>query len=105
MIAGKLNKKIVIEHNCATFDNEFGEELRAEERRMLTRADVVWGKGRRDVDLEISYDYDVTFIVWIYLYKKISEGDFVHYAGKKFQVISLEPLPETRILYIRCQTA
>lgn len=105
MTAGRLNKKIVIEHNATTRDNMFGEELSSELQNLPARADVVWGSGRRETaDMEVVFSYDVTFIVWIYFYTKIKEGDTIHYMGKKYQVVSMEPQPETRILYLRAQT-
>lgn len=105
MIAGRLNKKIAIEHKGIAEANELGEMIDTGTRWMPARADVVWGSGKRETaNLEISYPYDVTFIVWLYLHSRISEGDTVTYAGKRYLIISLEPVPEQRMLYIRAQS-
>lgn len=105
MIAGRLNKRIVIEHTQETRSTGLGEELPGKKEFLNARADVVWGNGKRIADLEIIYSYEVTFIVWLYLKGKVAEGDVITYAGKEYRVISLEPEPETKILYIRAQTA
>ena len=105
MIAGRLNKPIVIERSPASSPNILGEEPQTETRREYTRADVVWGAGRRDTsNLEISYPYDVTFIVWSYFHGRVEEGDIVVYLGKKYQIVSLEVVPESRMLYMKART-
>lgn len=105
MIAGRLNKLVTVEHCRETDDNSLGEETARYIDRFSIRADVVWGQGRREVDLEIVYSYNVTFIVWLYLYDRIKEGDFLIYAGKSYRVVSMEPVPEQRMLYLRAVTA
>ena len=104
-MAGRLNKRIVIEHTVESEENITGEELRASVSNMAVRAEVQWRSGRRETsNMEVVFSYDATFIVWLHYQAKISEGDIVHYAGKKFVIVSLETEPETRILYIRAQT-
>lgn len=106
MIAGRLNKRITIEHTAERRADFFGEEEKAQKVFIPARADVQWGSGRKQTaNLEVVYSYSVTFIVWKYLYKRITEGDIVCYAGKRYQVISLEPVPEQNMLYIRAETA
>lgn len=103
MIAGRLNKKIVIEHNRRTEANSLGEEERTGMRNLPTRADVVWNSGGRKVDLEVDYPEDVTFIVWIHLYSRIKEGDTVVYAGKRYRINAMQPVPETKTLYLKAE--
>lgn len=105
MITGRLNKPIVIEHTVTTSEDILGEEIRERVDNIFTRADVVWGSGRRETgNMEVVYSYDVTFIVWMYLYDKIKEGDIVHYLGKKYEIVSMEPVPEQKMVYVRAQT-
>lgn len=105
MIAGRLNKPIVIIHPSETVTTDLGEERGIKKENISTRADVKWGSGRRETaNLELVYSYDVTFIVWIYLQDKVKEGDIVRYHGKEYMITSMEAEPETKILYLRCET-
>lgn len=105
MIAGRLNKRITIERREAISDNFLGEETASRKDYLAVRADVVWSSGNRTrSDEEISFDYNVTFNVWIHLHGKIKEGDIVKYAGGSYQIVELIPLPETRMLQIRAVT-
>ena len=106
MISGRLNKHIIIEHTVTTRDLSTGEELASRKEMIPVRADVQWGNGaRRNINDEIVPYYAVTFITWDYLARKISEGDKINYSGKKYVVDSLEPMPEQRLLYIKCLTS
>lgn len=105
MIAGRLNKRITIEHPEGMADNFLGEETPGKKKFLTVRADVIWASGNRvKADEEISYDYNVTFNVWIHLHGRIKEGDIVKYAGGSYQIVSLMPIPEARMLQIRAVT-
>lgn len=106
MIAGRLKHRIVVEHYASMEENFLGEDVREAVSHLPLRADVKWGAARCETsNMELVYSYEVSFLVWLHYRDKISEGDIVIYAGKKYRIISLEPDPDLRILYIRAQTA
>lgn len=106
MMSGRLDKSIVIEHTRALDVTTTGSEVTSEKENIPTRAQVQWGSGsRRDINDEIVPYYAVTFITWSYLYGRIAEGDTVVYAGKKYIIDALQPVPEQKMLYIKCLTA
>lgn len=106
MMSGRLKEKIVIEHVDTTSTGSFGDESPKKSTNIPTRAEVQWGNGaRRNINDEIVPYYDVTFITWIFLQDKISEGDKVTWRGRKYVIDSLQPVREQKVLYIKCLTS
>lgn len=104
MIAGRLNKPIVIEHTVTTQDLPDGEELSQEIKNITTRADVIYGGGgRSNENGEIVYPYDITFILWYYMDKYVSDYDTIIYRGDRYLIESREADEPSKILYLKCR--
>lgn len=103
MISGRLNKNILIE-KLVTQINEFGEETTEYVTTYKTRADVVYDNGNRTVENgEVFFSYNKTFILWYYFTKVLTELDRILYEGKYYRILSLEPVQESKILYVRTE--
>lgn len=87
--------------------NGFGEEAPAirTEELLHTRAQIRHDRGFRTVENnEVVHAYDITFIVWLYVAKVIRETDEISWGGRRYRITSLQPVEESKILYIRAQT-
>ena len=103
MISGRLNKYITVEKLTSKV-NEFGEETAVYETKYRTRADVVNDSGNRITENgEIFFSYNKTFILWYYHSKLITEVDRILYDGKYYRILTLEPVKENKMLYVKTE--
>ena len=103
MISGRLNKCIIIEKFKSTV-NEFGEETAQYVSTYKTRADVLYDNGNRvNENGEIFFSYSKTFVVWYHYNNLITELDRILYGGKYYRIMSLEPVKENKMLYIKTE--
>lgn len=85
--------------------NGFGEEESIREELLRTRAQIRHDRGFRTVENnEVVHAYDITFIVWLYVAKVIRETDEISWGGRRYRITALQPVEESKILYIRAQT-
>lgn len=104
MNPGRLTKRIEI-RRPVTEVNRFREEETRYIDITKTRAEVRHDRGNRlEENGEIVHAYDVTFIVWLYVRDHVEENDIIMWEGKSYRIISLEPVEESKILYIKTAT-
>lgn len=102
MQSGRLRYPIEIESVQKVERDSLGGE-RTKTRIISTRADIRHDRGSRiDDNGEIFHPYDITFIVWLYIKDHIDDYDTVIWEGRRYRIVTLEPVRETQILYIKC---
>ena len=101
MNAGRLKHPITI-ISPQLEKNRFGEEKTVEKVKIRTRAEIRHDRGSRIVENdEVVHAYDITFIVWLYIKDVVEETDVIKYDRKLYRIEALEPVEETKILYIK----
>lgn len=102
MNSGKLKWPIIIEHTENIKGGFYGEQRKKKVKRWHTRASVRFDRGNRiEQNGEIFHSYDIVFTVWLYLFNRISDYDVIVFQGRKYNIVSLEPVKESKILYIK----
>lgn len=101
MIAGRLNRRIVIEHVVHTHDDVSGEE-RPTVREIHTRAGVRFNsQGRADAMGDVYLRSDITFVLWGYFKDIVGDYDHIIYEGRRYRVDSVEPDDAHMTVYIK----
>lgn len=92
MQAGLLNKTIRI-YRQTLVKNQFGENESQFKFHRQTRARTDYvGGNRTESNDERVFQYSKTFKV--YHYVDVVETDYIEYNGKKWRILSIEPIPE-----------
>lgn len=103
MRSGALRELITIDRSRSLRDG-FGYDKGRKKSRIKARAQIRHDRGTRiEENGEIVHSYDITFIVWIHLLPHIDENDVVEWRKRRYRIISLEPVRETMILYIKAE--
>lgn len=88
MIAGRLTEKIVILKPTITV-NEVGEQETTYQEERTTRAELLLNGGNRNISNdEISFSYNKTFNVRIYI--DLDEFCRIKWNGKYYRILSIE---------------
>lgn len=104
MVAGKLNKIIVLER-METKINEYGEEQEINfTPYCTTKAQVIFGgKAKNYLGEEVTYLDEVTFNLRFYFYNLIKPFDRVVYLGQIYDILTIIPDEDNKMTILKCK--
>lgn len=102
MKAGRLRERIGIVRRTTVTEQEFGSEKTVETTILTARAEIRHDRGTRlEENGEVVHTYDLTFITWLHVLDHVRETDEVAWRNRRYRIVSLEPVRDSMILYIK----